>query len=359
MNEFPLLKISEKDSFAAFTFKVRYPKLLNDLISQVESTPYLQNQLSELKENLLTFEVIELTHEEPQLWRAFYDQYKGKPLIQVPFLYAEIYLFSVINSFYQAVELPIDPFGFTKELKKDHNKTLSLIQLSNEFLAKKYSLEDLVQISLTGNTADLSQLSEVKSSELIIILNDRYNLISDIRRAEEIHIILDNSGQELLSDILLSLKIIEDEDKPVTIHFKASPIFVSDALENDLWILLNSLSIQKLTQKVQDHIKMKKLKLRKSEFWSSPNWFKYCPKELEIFQKKNCTIVKGDANYRRLFNDRKYPINLSTKSAANYIDGSTYAIRTLKSEHLVGYEGVIPSDPKWLINGQYGLIQQI
>ena len=73
-------------------------------------------------------------------------------------------------------------------------------------------------------------------------------------------------------------------------------------------------------------------------------------------------ILKGDANYRRLLDDRHWPFTAPLEEAAGYFPTSFDALRTLKAELIVGLrpgqpEALWAEDPDWLTNAKRGIIQ--
>ena len=73
-------------------------------------------------------------------------------------------------------------------------------------------------------------------------------------------------------------------------------------------------------------------------------------------------IVKGDANYRRLVEDRHWPPDAPFEPITAYFPAPLVALRTFKSEVIVGLdpgqaEKEQAADPDWLVNGRRGVIQ--
>ena len=73
-------------------------------------------------------------------------------------------------------------------------------------------------------------------------------------------------------------------------------------------------------------------------------------------------ISKGDANYRRLLGDRHWPHDTPFADVVAYFPAPLVALRTLKSECVCGLppgrsELVYETDPEWMINGRWGLVQ--
>jgi hypothetical protein len=75
-------------------------------------------------------------------------------------------------------------------------------------------------------------------------------------------------------------------------------------------------------------------------------------------------IVKGDANYRRLVGDSRWPTTVPATEAIPYFPAPLVALRTLKSDPIVGLppglaEQLDAEDGEWRVNGKRGLIQAI
>jgi len=73
-------------------------------------------------------------------------------------------------------------------------------------------------------------------------------------------------------------------------------------------------------------------------------------------------IVKGDANYRRLLGDARWPHTTPFAHAIRYFPSPLVVLRTLKAEIIVGLqpgqaEQLQAEDPAWLVNGKRGIIQ--
>jgi hypothetical protein len=73
-------------------------------------------------------------------------------------------------------------------------------------------------------------------------------------------------------------------------------------------------------------------------------------------------IVKGDANYRRLLGDCQWLPTTSFQEIVSYLPQPLAALRTLKSELVVGMtalqiETLNQRAPDWLTSGEWGVIQ--
>jgi hypothetical protein len=74
------------------------------------------------------------------------------------------------------------------------------------------------------------------------------------------------------------------------------------------------------------------------------------------------TVMKGDLNYRRLVGDRYWPATTPFDETVDYFPSPVTALRTLKSEVVVGLTSgqlaeLDAAGPGWRTSGAYALIQ--
>jgi hypothetical protein len=72
--------------------------------------------------------------------------------------------------------------------------------------------------------------------------------------------------------------------------------------------------------------------------------------------------MKGDLNYRRLVGDRNWPATSSFAALTDYFPGPVVALRTLKSDVIVGLDPATLADldntgTAWRTSGTHALIQ--
>jgi hypothetical protein len=80
------------------------------------------------------------------------------------------------------------------------------------------------------------------------------------------------------------------------------------------------------------------------------------------FASAKLTIMKGDLNYRRLVGDRHWPATTPYATATGYFPGPVAALRTLKSEVVVGLDeatvaALDAGGQPWRTGGTHALIQ--
>jgi hypothetical protein len=73
-------------------------------------------------------------------------------------------------------------------------------------------------------------------------------------------------------------------------------------------------------------------------------------------------VVKGDLNYRRLVGDLRWPPTTPFAETTAYFPAPVVALRTLKSDVIVGLPGDVVStldagSDDWRTSGRYGLVQ--
>lgn len=193
---------------------------------------------------------------------------------KAPWLYLECYLYRILHTFFTLSGSDywstFDVFAVPKDesLTKSKVATLelaarvlplfspadnrdSIANLDQE--AQKALFDEILQISLWGNATDLSLLTTVSLSELqsrqgraareaskANVLADDTDAVwsffsSETQRSGDVHIVLDNAGFELLTDLVLAGYLIKSGlAKRIVLHGKWMPWFVSDVNPHDL-----------------------------------------------------------------------------------------------------------------------------
>ena len=78
---------------------------------------------------------------------------------------------------------------------------------------------------------------------------------------------------------------------------------------------------------------------------------------IDAAQQADLVVIKGDANYRRILEDRKWDCSLRMEDLADYFPAPFAVLRTMKSEIVVDIprkeaRRLAARDPEWLINGR-------
>jgi len=389
----PIILGNESNSFASFTLKNRFPHIIQKVIIDNEPDAIAVNQLKRLNDEISTKTIKRLSNnksEDRTLWANYVQPYLGKKWPDAPFFFVEMYFYrrilEALSYFDLDSESPIDPYKKIKdkELRASDSQVQEYaLALKSAKTASCNNLEDLtffITSSIWSNRADLSQLpsnlngdTEIISSAVNPLLINDLPIFSDFIKNKEtldrVDVILDNSGAELLADLALTTYLLESGiAKSVFLHCKASPVFVSDATLADVNITVDYMQNSQLphvkswVKNLLLFIEQGRLVLCCHNFWTLPLFFREFPDDLSLDLKlSNLVIVKGDANYRRLVEDRHWSISTRLKHTVDYFPTNFIALRVLKSELLVGANldhlasFNLPKD--WMVNGKYGIAQ--
>jgi hypothetical protein len=192
-----------------------------------------------------------------------------------------------------------------------------------------------------------------------------------------IDFICDNAGLELLLDLALTdFFLSHGWAEQVTLHLKAQPTYVSDATLADVDMSLTAMQsgqgatvgataelLIAVAQRLQSYRAEQRLQLQPHVFWNSSRFFWDIPPALQTeLTQADLVIIKGDANYRRLVGDHRWPTTTQVAAAVPYFPAPWVSLRTLKSDPIVGLppglaQQLDQADPEWRVNGKRGIIQ--
>ena len=370
--------------FAAFTFAVRFPHIINQIKTN--------NQLSSVQESGLTSLITEIRDgvvpaqkelfdpEDWIFWQDFFAKHVGKRYMELPFFEAEAYIYYRIIKLLDYRRSGMDPFGKLKsDGLRDHQDFVEAFagkHMQQPAVFNEAYFIDLLYASLWANSADLSQL---ETNDALINPSLRKNLVIDdssrlytllsSASTKEIDFIADNAGLELVSDFfLIDYLLTTGQVSRINLHLKEYPTFVSDATIPDIWGHLEILRsfqadpVGRFTNRLESYLQSGQLTLCSHPFWNSPCHFTELPAVIKDgFDNHSIVIFKGDANYRRLFEDRQWPFTTPLDKLLHYLGRPCFSIRTLKSEIVVGLtedqvNALYHEDKDWLTSGRFGLI---
>ena len=287
---------SDPNSFAYPTARTRWPKILSQIIDEIEATIKNNDQLSTedveagkkvqeqfqiLKQDMASNAILQPLPDDGEADIKDYNQELSEltenTWLSVPWLFAECYLYRLMYTFF-STSTPFwqkfDEFVTDKrkalvgsekgaiELVKRFRGMLQAIA-ENEFTdeaTEKAIFEEMIQISLWGNATDLSLLTSLsveelqsrqgkaarESSKANVLVDDSAQVWDLLRKNKstkstgEIHIVLDNAGFELLADLVLAGYLLESgHATKIVLHGKRMPWFVSDVNPPDLTDLVD------------------------------------------------------------------------------------------------------------------------
>lgn len=396
----PSLVGSETGSFTEFTVTQRMPLIARRIISENSFSSEINQNLENLAKEILSGVLPPLTDataRDFRAWETYLQNYQGQRWLDVPWFFAETYFYRLIleitHYFRPGSFQNVDPFQLQKSqgltasissitlLCNQVNQWLDDIKLDGKFTQK--AVMALLYFGLWGNRVDLSLWSafaedrssfDIQSQLAHILVDDAVQVHKLLTSCPggRVDFILDNAGFELICDLclvdfLLSSGLIDQ----VYLHLKPHPTFVSDAMIKDIDETTDFLadanhpSLKSLAHRLREHIASRRLVLSSDYFWTSPLAFWEIPESLKNeLAKANLIVIKGDANYRRLLGDRHWQFTTKMSDIVCYLPSPMVVLRTLKSEVAVGLksevvEQVAKSDPDWLTNGQWGVIQLV
>uniref|UniRef100_A0A8C6RQJ9 Sugar phosphate phosphatase n=1 Tax=Nannospalax galili TaxID=1026970 RepID=A0A8C6RQJ9_NANGA len=425
----------QSQSFAYLTIKDRMPQILTKAIDTlhrhkseffekhgeegVEAEKKAISLLSKLRNELQTDKPIILLVDkcvDTDIWNQYLEYQQsllsesdGKPRwFFSSWLFVECYMYRRIH---EAIiqSPPIHDFDVFKE-SKDENffESQESIAMLCSYLQQlprplkdleenqlKDELFKLLQVSLWGNKCDLSLsggesssqktnvISSLEDLKPFIIVNDMeclWSLLSKCKKTSEkaavvrVDIVLDNSGFELITDLILADFLLSSElATEIHFHGKMIPWFVSDVTVHDFnWTIeqvkhSNHELMSTCGVNWENYIKIGRWIYHDHIFWTLPHSYCAMPQvasDLYAELQKACLIFfKGDLNYRKLAGDRKWGFTVPFHQAlSGFHPAPLCSIRTLKAELQVGLrpgqaEQLMASEPTWLTTGKFGVFQ--
>jgi uncharacterized protein with ATP-grasp and redox domains len=371
------------EGFAHFTVTQRLRAIARQVIVDNNFSASINRNLEKLASELTSGYVpplVDDTGTDVAAWGRYLAPYQGQRWIDVPWFFAETYfyrlLLEITNYFRPGEEQGVDPFSVQK--RQGLETSVDSIVAVCDRLNKELQLPELLYFALWGNRVDLSLWSsQIDRSRFDINSQLAHILVNDAPKVAEllaisngrIDIVIDNAGFELFCDLcLVDFLLATGVASLVNLHLKPHPTFVSDATIKDLHKTTSFLAafhhsaVASLGARLQEYIAHGHLAMKADDFWTSPLAFWEMPDNLKSELSSNLIIIKGDANYRRLLGDRHWDYTTNFADIVCYLPSPMVALRTLKSEVVAGISAehiaaLQQTDPDWLINGQWGLIQ--
>jgi uncharacterized protein with ATP-grasp and redox domains len=394
----PIIKTSDPDSFAAFTFKQRLPEMLDQIIVKNGLNRSEARGFEELKEQLHSGTVQldlsdhpylqeQMDGQEYETWSREIEKHTGRSWLDLPWYFAEslFYLEILLAWGYSRKDNPrfgMDPFQVFKE--EELKRAGGGLDLGTRIAAQAGTLDTpeerlalLLRYGLWANRLDLSysQLLEryrdAPQGESHALLLDHSETITEkLLRARRVDLILDNSASELTADLYLAYDLLRSSPGlKVVLHCKASPFYVSDAMIKDVAATISVMGrcreagLRRAGRELSGKVKGGSLVLTDHSFWNGPLLFSQLPSELKReLGGSDLVVLKGDLNYRRLLRDRRWDPTTPMEGIVGYFPAALATLRTTKSELIVDcpretFERLSREDPKWLVEGRYGIIR--
>jgi hypothetical protein len=394
----PPILISPQGSFAWDVFHRRHPVLIENLLAALPYGPDHIRRMRALLDESLDGVITHLPGDaaDAHRWHGEWDRgHYGKPWAQTPFLWAESYFFRrILDATGYYGEHPgaagaghdltgMDPYEPMKDAELADPELEAAFAwydaLSGVEPARRFAA--LAEAAVLGNRADLVfQVTEQVEGYAAVNppLADDTALIRmrllDTDKQALVAIICDNSGRELLADLLLADELLTGRTQGaaplavrVELHVKPTPYYLSDATATDVGKALRRLRgmsgpLGAAGRRLFQHAAAGRLNVATHPFWCAPLSFHAMPADLRAALAGRFLLVKGDLNYRRLVGDRWWDPTTPFADTVRYLGLPLAALRAAKSDAVVGLsreqvERLDRAEPDWRLNGRHSLIQ--
>lgn len=376
----PMVRTDTSNPFAHNTMKVRVPAIIHEVLAlNPDYSPLIQSSLSELADAMANDKPIPMINAlspDYEMWAACYAPYAGNTWLNTDWFFAEVYAYRLLMQAVRWWETGRDPFAPKKASEIGSSDLWTLLEkaLVRTDETHAENLLRLVHQALWGNRIDLSFAASQAHGTTVdhddLLVDDSRAVVQHLSSTRgDLHLIADNTGTELAMDLLLMDALLSHPDNRVTMHLKMHPTFVSDATVPDVRTLIEKISvhpsesIQALGRRLTDYFVGGRLHLAPDFYWNSTRVLEDMPPHLvSVFRQAALVVIKGDANYRRMVGDRLWSPDTSYPLVTSYFPAPLLALRTLKSDLLVGLppgtaERLDIEDAQWRVNGRRGLIQ--
>ncbi|MFF0477503.1 damage-control phosphatase ARMT1 family protein [Streptomyces sp. NPDC004284] len=384
-NGVPVILSNEPGSFAWGVLAKRHPALIQQVR---DAFPYGRQQHEALDALLdeITNGVIEPLapgEHDRECWADWGQEHFGRSWYEAPFLWAESYfyrrLLGAVGYFGTGPWQGVDPFAPFKqaELRGEavEEELRALDALASVPADERAAA--LLHASLWGNRADLGfrvSAGEPAAGDAAVsalVADDSAVLwqLLPVGGSSTVAVVADNAGRELIPDLILIDHILEQRHaEQVVLHLKPYPYYVSDAMTADVVDCLRRLTeapgeASAIGGRLWKAMAAGSLEVRTHPFFCAPLPYEEMPEDLRgEFESATLTILKGDLNYRRLVGDQLWDAKASFADLTAYFPGAVAALRTLKSDVIVGLEqevldGLERSGAAWRTSGTHALIQ--
>ncbi|MFF8962267.1 damage-control phosphatase ARMT1 family protein [Streptomyces globisporus] len=380
---------NEPGSFARGVLAHRHPALIQQVRNAFPYGPRQHEALDALLDanNNGVIEPLALSEPDHEQWSAWGREFFGRSWFDAPFLWAESYfyrrLLGATGYFGTGPWRGVDPFAPFKQAELRGTAVDEELRALDALagVPADERATALLHASVRGNRADLGfRVTEGDVTEgdtapgtaADDLVADDSPLLRHILPAgadATVAVVADNAGRELIPDlILIDHLLLHRHAERIVLHVKPHPYYVSDAMTADVVDCLRRLveapgEAGRIGSRLWDAMATGRLEVRAHPFFCAPLPYEEMPADLRAeFAAATVTILKGDLNYRRLVGDRTWHATTPFADRTAYFPGAVAALRTLKSDVVVGLEqktldALERSGAAWRTSGTHALIQ--
>ena len=374
------IRTDGSNAFAHRSMTERVPGIIDDVIARnPDYAPAITDDLRALRDAIVEdapLQLFEAPAPDHDLWRQRFAPHAEETWLGTEWFFAEMLLYRRIVAAGRYWTTRRDPF---RPVKEDEIQSEALRTRLGEALSREGPLrETLIRRllgALWGNRMDLSMQSVLAqgtdAADDDLLRNDTPAAADHLLEADPgpVHLLMDNAGTEEAFDLALTDTLLRhDVASSVTLHVKMMPVLVSDVIGEDIFRLLDVLErhggeLERLARRLHQHIRDDRLHIVPDPIWNTDaRVWELPPRIVEPWQDALLVIAKGDANYRRIGNDAVWPPEATLAEAVPDAPAPLLALRTLKSDTLVGVEAntvrrLDEEEPDWRTKGTYGVAQ--
>ncbi|MBY8884772.1 protein-glutamate O-methyltransferase family protein [Streptomyces sp. PTM05] len=378
----PVITSETPGSFARGVLDKRHPALIQQVRDAFPYGPEQHQALDSLLQEITGGAIAPLpagTRDE-SAWARWGQGYFGRSWFEVPFLWAESYfyrrLLGAVGYFERGPWQGIDPFAPFKRAELRGSAVAEELAALDEVADLPLEGRDraLLHGALWGNRADLGfriSSGEAREGAGNLIVDNSALLWRHLGASPNatVYLVADNAGRELIPDLVLIDHLLHTgRASAVVLHVKPYPYYVSDATMNDVIDNLRRVAeapgrAGEIGDRLWDAMGSGRLAVRAHSFSCAPLPYADMPEDLrDDFARATLTIFKGDLNYRRLVGDQLLPATASFADRTSYFPGPVVALRTLKSDVIVGLDAetlaaLETTGEAWRTSGTHAVIQ--
>jgi hypothetical protein len=375
----PRIRSDSSNTFAHHTMAVRVPAILEDVLrDNPDYASRVRERIVTLRDALRAgsrLPALDASAPHADVWRAELSRRQDEGWLSCDWFFVENYAYRCLvdaTEFWDEARDPFAPTKLAEYASAAHREALE----AGVAISGHDALERLLLADVFANRMDLSFAASRErgtgADGADLLIDDRERAREQLERGSgPVHFIIDNAGTELSLDLVLAARLIELLGIVVVLHVKVHPAFVSDALERDVrWFVDGhdapaaelwgacSHPARACRDALRTALGAGRLRIAPHGFWNGPASLWDLPDTLSReLSGARLVILKGDAHYRRAVGDALWAPETSFAAVTRYFPAPLLALRTLKSEPIVGLPDGLAArldadDPRWRVNGR-------